>query len=260
MDLKKVTVVPVIFAVSACSGGGSGSGTSGTIDSVNVLERFSDGGGAISAVSTADGVTVRELLISPTTDIDAGDTISNIQISNVQKVGEDTYSDFFTGTATVNGVSIDGRQYTSKTEENLVITSADIPNAALIGTAGLPPVSTPTSGSFTYAGTNVAALRDGTAEETGTFNMTVDFGDGTTGSATLSGSTPNTSISADNMFVDVANGSFATDNATISGNWASDEAMVYGNLHGSGATGVSGIYHDKAGSPNIAGAFIGNKQ
>jgi hypothetical protein len=60
--------------------------------------------------------------------------------------------------------------------------------------------------------------------------------------------------------VNVQDGTFAHDNATIIGNWTNGEAMVYGNLHGSGATGVSGIYYDKAGSPNVAGAFIGNKQ
>ena len=257
MTTKKILILPAILALSACGGGG---GTNGIVDSVNVLDTFTDGGGAISAVSTADGVTVRELLVSPTTDIDAGDTVSNVQISNVQIFGSDAYSEFYTGTATVNGVSIDGRQYVNKTEDNLVITSVDIPNAALLGTAGLPPSSTPTSGRFTYAGTNVAALRNGRAEETGTFTMTVDFGDGTTGSATLNGSTSNTSISATNMPVNVQDGSFAHDNATISGNWANGEAMVYGNLHGSGAAGVSGIYYDKAGSPNVAGAFIGNKQ
>ena len=256
MNKTIILAAPCLVMLAACSGGG----TSGTIDSVNVLDTFTDGGGAISAVSTTGGVTVRELLVSPITDIDAGDTISNVQISNIQNFGNDAYSDFYTGTATVDGVSIYGRQYVSKLENNLVITSVDLPSAALIGTAGLPPTSTPTSGAFTYAGTNVAALRNGSAEETGTFNMTVDFGDGTIGSATLNGLTSNTSISSNNIAVDVQNGTFSSNNATISGNWANGGAQVYGSLHGSGATGVSGVYYDNVASPDVAGAFIGNKQ
>ena len=119
-------------------------------------------------------------------------------------------------------------------------------------------VSNIPNGEYTYTGTNLIAVRGDANPDYGTFTMDVNFG---SGSASLNGNTPTSTISGTGITVNRNDGTFASDSISITGTSKALSATgsIYGNFHGDRATGLTGIYHDNADSPTVAGAIAGSR-
>lgn len=115
--------------------------------------------------------------------------------------------------------------------------------------------SPPSTGTYTYTGTQTIHSRTTVAPGSyGSFSMDVDFGadtfsySGSSGSFTISG------IGS----VDNVNGRFSTNGLSVLHTAGYDyRGTMYGQLHGSGATATSGVFH----SDNVdwSGAFVGSR-
>ena len=256
--LKKLMIIPAILTVAACGGGGGGGETSVTNGRSNptptVLKTFGDGAGIARAEITTNGQTVSANVMAGDINNYNTDPTGVIDPSSVNYSGSNQYGDFYAGTTTLNGITVDVVYYEDDAGETFIgYLEGNGTNAAL---AGGYKVSNIPSGTYNYAGTNIIGFRDGSYFEEGTFAMAVDFTNGTAG---LTGSTNSSTISGQGIQVNTANGTFSSNNLTLSGNGLSSSASIYGNFHGSGATGVTGLYADNGNVPVVAGAIAGRR-
>lgn len=249
--------------LSACGGGGGGGGTSATLNGLTTLNTFSDGHG-ILRVRDDDSNVVAMVpnigTISGTVPATTTETVS------VTALGVDTngWGRYYSMTATVNGVAVSTAAWLDSTSNALMLYSHFQSNPALVA-AGGPALSNIPSGSYVYRGVNVFGTRasgGGWASDAGTFTMSVNFDTGITdivASTPSNGGSPTSSLVHTNIPINLTAGTFQSSTATLSIGGATQSASVYGSFHGSGATGVSGIYHDNNSTPVYAGSFAGHR-
>ena len=177
-----------------------------------------------------------------------------IDPAGVTYSGSNAYGDYYAGTTTLNGVPVNVVFYEDNSGQVFIgYLEGNGQNVAL---AGGYKVSNIPTGTYNYAGTNIIGFRDGSYFEEGTFAMGVDFANGT---ASLTGSTASSTIGGSGISVNTSNGTFEGNNLTLSGNGVSTTASIYGNFHGNGATGVTGLYADNGSTPIVAGAIAGTR-
>ncbi|SFP89230.1 hypothetical protein [Tranquillimonas alkanivorans] len=276
---NSLLIIPLALTVSACSGG-SGGGTSAEPPadgaSASVLRTFSDDAGVVRGEVTEGGETAVLLAMVP----EAQEVAANFGSSTVdptltleheEEIGSNEYGTFYAGDLRVNGTAVRGIGY-EDTDSPVVIAYFENSDANMLLTAGEKPSDIP-SGEYVYRGTNVIGYRDGSEIEDGTFEMTVDF---TNGNAQIdaqtpdtvwknfetgeTGTNPGTYMTGSDIPVDVRNGTFASNRIAIGRRGVTEtDGSIYGSFHGSGATGVTGIYHDNAANPSVAGAIAGNR-
>lgn len=255
---KKIIAASFILStLSACGGGGSGGGSvsSGPSNPApTVLKTFGDGAGIARAEITANGQTVTANVMAGDINNYNTDPTGVIDPSGISFSGSNQYGNFYSGRTTLNGITVDVVYYEDSGGDTFIgYLEGNGTNAALAG--GYKASNMP-SGVYNYAGTNIIGFRDGSYFEEGTFAMAVDFTNGTAG---LTGSTATSTISGQGIQVNTSNGTFSGNNLTLSGNGVSTSASIYGNFHGSGATGVTGLYADNGNTPIVAGAIAGRR-
>jgi hypothetical protein len=276
--ILKVTTLVAVAALAGCGGSNDGSATNPTTDtpttdtpttdttaSAVVLDEFADGGGIARVSTTADGQTIVQTLIA--SDIVAGTNEINanglpqtaVDLAGLTFDGSNQYGDFYSGNITINGITTFVDVYADSRTNVFAIGGLQEGEvyASLIGDA---PSNIP-SGSFIYNGTNFTSYRNGDFPEVGTFTMNVDFSAGT---AALAGSTNTTTIGGTGIVVNTSNGTFTDGPNTVltftdSGFQKTYDALIDGSFHGSGATGVTGIYTDAGGTPEIVGLIAGSR-
>ena len=131
-----------------------------------------------------------------------------------------------------------------------------------------PEVNDLPTGEMTYNGTNLLAVRDDSKNvHVGEFSLSVNFGNGT-GEITharsmLNGTTDQFSDLTGNFAVNAETGNFSGNELDLiihpldALNREVLEASIYGSFHGNDAVGISGLYHNNAGSPEYVGAIVG---
>lgn len=109
------------------------------------------------------------------------------------------------------------------------------------------------NGNFTYNGVHLIGDRFTGEIESGDFTLTADFNNKTFG---YTGSTVGSSLTGSGI-IDTANGRFSSSNSTSTVG-DSGTASMYGQLHGSSADAISGVFHTNEADPIYGGAFVGN--
>lgn len=271
MKIKHI-LAPFVLSVSACSGGSGGSGGSGVIvdrdesppeaPSVTVLETFSDGSGVIRAeVADAGETTVVHAMVPQAQHLAAelNASVSGadqlLSVDHVEQTGVNEHGTIYAGNLSVNGAQVRGIIYEDY-DYPVGIGYVENEDANILLTTGEKATDIPT-GTYTYTGTHVVGYRDASALEDGTFEMQVDF---TNGQADIDAETFGTFVTGRNMRVDTRQGTFSSDDITIDQNGGQEvSGSIHGSFHGAGAKGVTGLYHDNAANPAVAGAIAGNR-
>ena len=273
--------IPVLTSavfLSGCGGGGTSvGGGGGTFDelptsepdevqtSAIVLDEFGDGGGIARVSTTSDGQTIVQTLIASDIVVGTNEINANglpqtaVDLAGLTFNRSNQYGDFYSGNITINGITTFVDVYEDSRTNVFAIGGLQEGEvyASLLGDA---PSNIP-SGSFIYNGTNFTSYRNGDFPEVGTFTMNVDF---TAGTAALSGSTDTTAIGGTGIVVNTSNGTFTDGPNTVltftdSGFQTTYDALIDGSFHGSGATGVTGIYTDAGVTPEIVGLIAGSR-
>jgi hypothetical protein len=265
MKMKTAALAALVTLASACSGGsggGSGSSSGGgsasppSGNSIQVLRTFSDNAGVARISAGEDGQRITGTLMAPEIRSFKPEDLAGAtpDLSGLQVVDTNQHGRFYEGRTFVNGMAVDVLGY-EDFGGNTAIVYGETAYANILLAGGTQVRNIPT-GSYTYRGTNVIGTRDGTHIEDGTFEMGVNFG---TGRGTLRGSTDNTSINASNISVNSSNGTFSSTDMSMSVGGQQMRGSINGNFHGSGAVGVTGVYHNNASNPGIAGAIAGTR-
>jgi hypothetical protein len=120
-----------------------------------------------------------------------------------------------------------------------------------------PPAGDLPMGVHSYRGMHLlSVVADGRLQQ-GDFVMTVDFD---RARASLVAQTPDFGVSGEGIVVDLSAGRLSGGALEIRGpGGASVQARLQGTFHGSGATGVTALYHEVAPSPRLAGALAGSR-
>ena len=255
MKFKALWTLPGVGLLAACVGGS----TSNTpTASFTTLKGFSDGAGVGRGV-TSDG---KEMLF-----ITSGiaETVAAANQSAANPVGDIQFSDFAVvqtlptavvreGTITIEGVVAN----VTIVENNdgkagiIYLVLPDLSNAVLVtGSA----YGTAPNGSFTYNGVHIIMDRFSGNAEDGAFTLTADFNNK---SFYYSGTTNNSSLTGSGL-IDTQNGRFASSNLTSNVSGDTNTASMYGQLHGSSAQSVTGVFHTNESDPSYAGAFVGSR-
>lgn len=270
MEMKeKCLMVAALGFLAACGGGGGGGAEPSTPQPANgnvtVLRVFADGSGiaratvsenASDSVVNVIGSNIESFRPSEGSIISAGGE-SPSTFDGIDYERSNEFGDFYTGITEINGASVNVLIFVSESQQ--VEAGFVAGGGSSAAYAGGDRVSNIPSGTYTYAGTNIVGNRDGSAVEVGEFSMNVDFNNRV---ASISGQTDRSAISGNNIPVDVGTGSFAGNNLTLTNksNGQTFGATIDGSFHGNGATGVTGVYADRADIPTVAGVIAGTKQ
>ena len=256
MTVKQIAIVPAVVVVSACSGGGGGSDvSSNATPSVEVLETFSDGSGVARVADDSGDVNVTGNVLASNINSYQIDPNSVADLSSLSYDFSNEFGDFYRGPITINGTRVGAIAYEDNATGAVALYAENSFNNALV-VAGEEIASVP-SGTFTYQGTNIYGNRDGSDIAYGTFTLEADFNGGT---GALSGSTPRSTIGGE-IDINTSTGEFSGDSLSLTDDLriTTGSARINGNFHGSGATGVTGIYTENAANPSTAGAIVGSR-
>lgn len=264
--MKRLVIIMPLTVLSACGGGGSSSSVSTGPQQVS-LASFTDGFSVVRRVDNnsnlASAATVSSVSTArvPTTVIPDEDPF-DIQVSQLDFLlttasGEVYASD----TLVLNGDTYEVKMFLEDDSSTQLISALNTSdNKKWTIVSGDAPSNLPT-GTATYSGQNLVSNTDNTNPGGGTFTMSVDF-DNDTGSLNATSSTASSTLTG-NFTVDSSTGYFSGDDLTLNApalSGGTSNAIIYGSFHGSGASGVSGLYYDDANSPLVNGAIIGTKQ
>ena len=246
--------------LAACGGSSTGGSASNPIvGAPTVLSVFGDNAGIARVSVTDSGATIVANVMAADIQNYNANPSAAIDISAVSYLGSNAYGSSYGGNTTVNGTPV----YMWIYQDNSSQVTIGYGQSATtnLAYAGGYQVSSIPSGSYNYTGTNIIGLRDGSYFEAGTFSMNVNFSAGT---ASLTGSTPYSTIGGTNINVNNSAGTFSSDNLTLTVNDGVNNlnvpAAIRGNFHGSGAVGVSGLYYDtNSSTPVGAGAIAGTR-
>lgn len=111
------------------------------------------------------------------------------------------------------------------------------------------------TGSHTYSGLYFAGGRNSSFSETGNLSLTANFSSNTFTINSASGSTSLTGSG----FIDPGNGRLSSAVLTFNSPSSTYTASTIGNLSGSGATDVSGVFYTNDANPDYAGAYAGSR-
>lgn len=116
-------------------------------------------------------------------------------------------------------------------------------------------------GSHSYRGLHLVGFTGDSGLQEGTFTMSVDFA---RGRAEFDARSPDFEIRAADIAIDRGTGAFSSGALQIVGleggpTGGPTGGTIRGSLHGRGATGVSGIWHQNAAAPEVFGGFAGTR-
>jgi hypothetical protein len=260
MFLRAIPVVALVTSLSACGGSSDGSAVNPvptpTPSNAQVLKTFANGDGvARTAVSNDGFADIANVVVGDVQNTVAliNQTGLTITTETSTVVSTDVLGSYYQGTSRINGELVNVTEFYDVSGDSWIIAADNARTSALF--AGGTQVSNIPAGSYTYTGANVIGNRDGSAAETGTFEMLVNFPNST---ASILGATATTAISG-NMSVNNQTGTFSGDNMLLSTGFGPASATILGNFHGNGATAVSGVYYDNLPNPVVAGAIAGSR-
>ena len=252
----KIVTYFLMSLLAACGGATGGSSGGGTI-SFNAIKIFSDNAGVARGVASSGGelVYIAPNIVADVAASNASGTSSSVDVTQYPIVSQSS------GYNLRQGVMTDG-----STSFNVVVAekigSSDASIAYLynnsgdaIATISGNPFSSAPSGSHTYSGLYFAGARNSNFSETGTMSLTANFSSNT---FTINNASGSTSLTGSG-FIDSANGRISSGTLTFNSPSSTYSASTVGNLSGSGATEVKGVFYTNDANPDYAGAFAGSR-
>ena len=260
--MNTLLATTAVLALSACGGSGDGSATNPTV-SFTAVKAFSDVAGVARGVAS-DGS--RSVVISP----DIAEVVSSANSTTQQQIDGINASDFpivqeLSTNANLREGALSFDAFPGVVMNVLAIEDLGSDSAVVLlsiptyGNAviasGTPLTNIP-SGNFTYSGTLGTGFRSVNPQiEYGSFLLTANFNNGT---FTFDGSSLSDELSGSGN-VNLVNGDLSSNNITMITSGTNRTASMYGQFHGNGATGVSGVFHSNEASPVYSGAFVGSR-
>lgn len=257
MKFKFIAALAAVGTLAACGGSSTGSITSPTA-SFTTLRAFSDGAGVGRGVASDGTETV---FIAPdiaavvaSANQSSGTPIENIQFSDFSVVQTLPTAVVREGTVTIEG-EVANVVIVEDNGGEAGLVYVVFPGVADAVFASGSALGTAPNGTFTYNGVQVISDRFFGGAEDGTFTLTADF---TNRTFTYNGSTLSSTLTGSGT-IDTANGRFASSNLSSTVGSDIGTASMYGQLHGSSAQSVSGVFHTNEADPFYAGAFVGSR-
>ena len=249
----------VVAGLTACGGGGGGTVATTPSSTAVVLTTLTNGQG-VARLKGSNGSVA--LIFSHDISTVAQSATGSSGPLAVSAENFPIISSTAT-TTTRRGTLTEGTQTTNVTIlKNNSTTNAyglyfEVPNYAdLISVFGAAATAVPDSGTIIYTGVLSQNARSIVAPgQLGSFSIQVNYAlktfsiVGSAGGASLSGSGA----------IDTASGLFATSNASFGISGFTYSATIYGNLNGTGASSVSGVFYTNDSTPDYAGSFIGSR-
>jgi hypothetical protein len=265
-SLKNLFVIVFVAALSACGGGGGGSqqAVEENSSTAEVLVSLSDSQG-VARISGDDSVGLIYLpeistfvsSYNSSSDNNNSSGIASLNPSSFPVISTTTSTETRRGTFTIDGSSINVTALKNNQTSNAFGIYLELPGYADgYMMAGDSVSQIPASGNQSFAGAFTQNARSIIAPGTiGSFSLDVNFSQRT---FSLNASTASTSLTGSGV-INISNGLFATSNATFGRNGVNYPATVYGNLIGSGASSVIGVFYTNDTSPDYAGTFLGSR-
>lgn len=260
--------MPTVALLTAC--GGSGGGDVSANANFTTLRIFSDGAGVGQGVASNGTQTV---FIAPNI-VDAvalsnqNNPVSDIQFSEFPIVETGETAVMRRGSLLVEGQVADVTIVEDRGREASLVYLVSENLTEEFFAVGSAFGSAP-NGAFTYNGVHIIEDRFSGIKTHGTFALTANFSDKTFNyngdSSTVSIET-STRIITENIStlsgsgtIDTINGRFSSNNLSSNVGGGTGTATMYGQLNGSSAQSVSGVFHTNEGDPFYAGAFVGSR-
>jgi hypothetical protein len=257
MKLKAIATLSSVGILAACGGSSTGSITSPTA-SFTTLRAFSDGAGVGRGVASDGTETV---FIAPdiaavvaSANQSSGTPIENIQFSDFAVVETLPTAVVREGTITVEG-EVANVVIVEDNGGEAGLVYVLVPGVADAVFAAGSAFGTAPNGTFTYNGVHIIADRFFGGADVGDFTLTADF---TNRTFTYNGSTVSSTLTGSGT-IDTVNGRFASNSLSSNVLGDTNTASMYGQLHGSSAQSVSGVFHTNESDPFYAGAFVGSR-
>lgn len=253
----KISLSVITLVVLAGCGSSNPTVTQIESRSATTVTVFSDGSGVARDISedVAMVIMTGDIQSGVNNANSSGNAVNAVDLSNVSYQSSNTFGQYSSGPATINGSPVNVSAYESFSGGVSIVYAGSSSGSLIM--AGGSPVSNIPAGSFTYTGNNIIGNRDSSYSEDGSFTMNVNF---STGDAAISGSTANSTFGGNGISVNTSDGTFSDSNITMSTNGdPSVSATITGQFHGNGATGVTGIYHDNSSNPLTVGIFAGER-
>lgn len=252
LRMRTLLSVPALGFLAACGGGSDGSATNPIQSTPTVLNTFNDGSG-VAYVTNSDGTLTATIISPDVNNLQSADAPVAFDFAGLSFDGSNQYGDFYSGETTINGTPV-YIEYFQDANGPVAIAYAESGGENFLMALGEKALNMP-SGTYDYYGTNIIGLRNGSFAENGTFAMTVNFD---TGQAAVTGQTPLSTVGG-SLAVNTSAGTFQGSNLTLGFDGTNYSGSMYGNFHGGGAAGVTGIYHDNGGDPLFTGAIAGTR-
>lgn len=228
-------------------------------DGYETVETFADGYGVVRSSGEIDGMELSSVAIGPEAASFDGKSIDdtppiNLDQNSVTVTGSDANGVYYSATGSAGSDNLSITYYLTNNGDATVLYGVSSSGDSALSTGGTLASDIPISGTSTFRGAMaVGDRRTGAFAETGTFTMSVNFG---TDTAAIQGNTTNSSLSGTGISLN-SRGEMDGGDLTLEVNGVTYDATLYGNVHGAGATSVSGVFHDIASNPEYGGAFAG---
>lgn len=255
-----IPICATAVLVGCGGGGGGGGGNTIRFADVSVLNTFSDQSGVMKVTNGDNEIAfvATPLVAEIANDFRNGTSTADSYSSGLTPVRTRTYAVESTGTITVGSEAMNVTVWEDNVGETSIMAGI-VPGQLSFGiTGGAVAYTNPPSGTHSYVGTHTASRRTSLQmPEVGTFTMSADFD---AGRVSYSGSSSSSSITQNNMLLDVSDGSFAGNSGSFSWNGSSYTSTMHGNFAGNNAKGVHGVFWTNGGTGRYIGAFAGRKQ
>ena len=217
------------------------------------LKKFADDAGVAHFSERVDNMSTSSHII--TGDIDNFQIIRTnpLILSNLNMQSETTKTATLTGNLNVYGNDQTVTMYKDKASGAVALLGMEDNSIASIISRGDAIKSIP-RGVYTYDGGSVVIKRGaGNTPNVGDFSMTANFEAGT---GQITAENPISTLTG-NFAINRSNGTYSGTELDLTAESIEVKASIYGNFHGVGAAGVSGVYHDNVDTPVYYGAIVG---
>ena len=249
-----ILYVSLGLLVQACGGGGS----SAVSTNFTTMTVFSDGAGVarMSNSSGGEGYYIAPNIVADVAASNASsEPITAVNILDYPIMSVSNGYNLRQGTLSSGGVSMNVVLAEKIGSQEASIAYVYNNSSDAIASFARNYSSAPT-GTHTYNGMHIAGGRYTSFAEIGTLSLTANFSNNT---FSINGSTSNSSLSGTG-YIDASTGRISSGNLTfVSPDSTSYSATTLGNLSGSTASDVSGVYYTNDSNPDYAGAYAGSR-
>lgn len=253
MNKKLAAYISIIVLISGCGGGGSSSMLSATAITI-----FNDNAGVGRVVDNSDGTEFVYIAPNIVADVNATNNsgaVTPVDVTQYPIVSQSNGYNLRQGTLTQNGFSVNVIVAEKIGSGKASIAYIYDSSADAIAAGGGKYSSAPV-GSHTYNGMYVAGGRYSSFAEIGSLSLTANFD---SNRFTINGSSDSSSLTGTG-FIDPTNGRISSAQLTFNSPYGTNYgATTMGNITGSGATDVSGVFYTNDTNPDYSGAYAGSR-